>query len=128
MRGLVALGDGIAGHDDERPTIWLWVEDRSVWLQPRVSDHARNLFADQPLDDAGKMFIKPGLQHRPQHVANHVLKRTVGPPERKLSLPASLAWQRAELGKSGCRNARCRRRKDAVAAEYRPRFDPDLGT
>ena len=69
----------------------------SAWLvawsaQPRVTDHASNLFPDQPLDDAGKMFIKPGLQHRPQHVADHVLECTVGTPERKLSLLASLAW------------------------------------
>ena len=67
-----------------------WLVVRSA--QPRVTGHTSNLLPDQLLDDAGKMFIKPGLQHRPQHVADHVLERTVGTPKRKLSFPASRAW------------------------------------
>jgi len=64
----------------------------AVSAAPASTDHPSNLLPDQLLDDAGKMFIKPGLQHRPQHVSDHVLERTVGTPKRKLSFPASRAW------------------------------------
>jgi len=30
--------------------------------EPRFADNARDFFSNQPFDDAGKMFIKPGLQ------------------------------------------------------------------
>jgi hypothetical protein len=59
--------------------------------QPCPTNHACDLFSDQPLDDPEEVFVEPSLQQRSQHIAHNVFKCAIDTPERKLALPASLS-------------------------------------
>src|SRR5206468_10922455 len=82
---------------------------------PRFSDDSRNLLTDQPLDDIGKVFVEPRLQHRAQHAANDLLERTFSTTERQFSLAASIARQGTKLSKGGGRCSGGGGRDDALA-------------
>src|SRR5262252_1628173 len=84
--------------------------------QPCFAGHAADFFPYQPLDDARKMFVEPGLQQRPEEIAYDILQGPIGALAREITLPLSATRQRAELGKSGSCRPRSRSRKDALAA------------
>ena len=69
--------------------------------EPCLANDARDLRANQPLDNAGEVFIEPTLQQRPQQIAHQILKSAIAAAEGQLALPSPLARQCAELRKSG---------------------------
>ena len=94
--------------------------------QPCLADDARNLLTDQPLDDTGKMFVEPRLQHRAQHFANDVPQSAFSTIGRQFSLTVAIARQRAELREGSCRRSGCGGREEAFPNRIKGRLARDM--